>query len=161
AHGSVGDVLMARGNVQEALRNYRAQLPIFEHLVRRDPLNAGWQVDLASSHAQVADVFVAEGELEKALESYRRSHLIREQSLKIDPSNVEGQLDLLWSHGRLALFLDDPAKRIEVIRSTLRKLKEERKLTAEQEGWLPFAEEAHAALNRGTAEFQSVMLSIF
>src|SRR5262249_56698359 len=70
-------------------------------------------------------------------------------------------MELLWSHARLALLLDDPAARIELILFTLRLFKENGLLNAHQMRWLPFAEEANAALKLGDRDFQLVMLNIF
>jgi len=58
-------------------------------------------------------------------------------------------------------FLDDAARRTQVILLTLRILKENKNLTTEQERWLPFAEKADAAVQRNAREFQIVMLGIF
>ena len=49
-------------------------------------------------------------------------------------------MDVLWSHWRLANHGDDPARRWSLIVTTLRKLKAEDNLTAEQAKWLPQAE---------------------
>jgi hypothetical protein len=86
---------------------------------------------------------------------------IWEQVAASDLSNVGWQLDLLWSHSRLALFQDDPVRRVEFIVTTLQRLKMEGKLTAEQERWLPYAGHALAAAKLGTAELQWVMLNIY
>ena len=44
----VGDVLVAQGNLPEALKPYRDDsLAIFDRLAKSDPGNAGWQCDLA------------------------------------------------------------------------------------------------------------------
>jgi tetratricopeptide (TPR) repeat protein len=153
AHGFFGDVHLAIGEVEKAASSYRSRIAILERLTKSDPRNADWQVGFANSHALLADVFIAEGNLGMALESYRTSHRVWEQVAASDPTNVEWQLELLWSHARLALFLDDPAKRTQVILLTLHKLKEDKKLTAEQERWLSFAEEADAAVRRGAREF--------
>jgi hypothetical protein len=43
----VGNVLVAQGNLPEALKSYQADLAIAERLARSDPGNVGWQRDLS------------------------------------------------------------------------------------------------------------------
>jgi tetratricopeptide (TPR) repeat protein len=145
AHGNIGDVLIAQGNNRGAIESYQEKLSIVEQLSTRDPRNAGWQFDLAASHASIADAHVGEGELEEALSSYRRSHAILEQVAASGRTNAGWQLDLLLSNSRLTLFGDEPIKRWEFIVATLRQLNEEKRLTPEQQTWLPFAEQGLTA----------------
>jgi hypothetical protein len=67
AHDEVGDVLVARGNLTEALEAYRDSLAISERLAKADPGNAGWQYDLGISHERIGDVLV-ERDKEKFIE---------------------------------------------------------------------------------------------
>ena len=46
AYIKMGDVLMAQGNLAEALTSYRKGLAIIERLAKADPDNTGWQRDL-------------------------------------------------------------------------------------------------------------------
>ena len=68
----VGDVLVAQGNLPEALKSYRDELAIADRLASADPGNAGWQRDLSVSDNKVGDVLVAQGNLPEALKSYPR-----------------------------------------------------------------------------------------
>jgi len=141
--------------------SHRAGLAIFERLAAADSRNVLWQTDLANSYGHIAEVNIADGDLHGALANYRASHVVWERVVRIDPANSERQMELLWSHARLALLLDDPAARIELILFTLRLFKENGLLNAHQMRWLPFAEEANAALKLGDRDFQLVMLNIF
>jgi tetratricopeptide (TPR) repeat protein len=161
SYGNIADVLVAQGRSEEAIENYRSRLSIISRLARGDSRNANLQIGLAVSHAMIADVYISQGNLQDALASYRSSHLIWERIVETDPTNVSLLLDLLWSHSRLALFKDDAARRVEFILVTLRKLKTENKLSPQQELWLPFAEEAYAAVGHGDDLLQRVMLSIY
>jgi tetratricopeptide (TPR) repeat protein len=63
AYNRVGDVLVAQGNLPEALKSYRESPAIFDRLAKVDPGNAGWQRDLAVSYGRVATV---EGKTERS-----------------------------------------------------------------------------------------------
>ena len=73
SYDKVGDVLVAQGNLAEALKSYRDGLAIAERLAKADPGNAGWQRDLSVSYDKVGDVLVAQGNLAEALKSYHDS----------------------------------------------------------------------------------------
>ncbi len=47
SYNKVGDVLVAQGNLPEALKTYRDGLAIADRLAKSDPGNAGWQRDLS------------------------------------------------------------------------------------------------------------------
>ena len=64
-------MLVAQGQLAEALNAYRAGLAIAERLAVADPGNAPWQRDLSVSHEKLGDVLVAQGQLAEALKAYR------------------------------------------------------------------------------------------
>ncbi len=101
SHDKIGDVLVAQGNLAQALESYRASLAIAERLAGADPGNAGWQRDLSVSHNKIGDVLVAQGNLAQALESYRASLAIRERLAGADPGNAGWQRDLSVSHNKI------------------------------------------------------------
>jgi hypothetical protein len=55
----VGDVLVAQGNLAEALNTLRDSLAIRERLVKAGPDNSGWQRDVSVSHNRIGDVLSA------------------------------------------------------------------------------------------------------
>jgi hypothetical protein len=59
--GKIGDVLVAQGNLPEALKSFRDGLAIRERLAKVDPNNAGWQRNLSYSYTQIGDVLVSRG----------------------------------------------------------------------------------------------------
>lgn len=95
---------------------------------------------------RLGDVFVRQGNLTDALRTFRETVEIADHLAKADPANAQWQVDVLWSHWRLARHGDEPARRWALIVATLRKLKDENKLTAEQATWLPVAEAELAKL---------------
>ena len=64
-------MLVAQGNLPEALKSFRDGLAITDRLAKADPGNAGWQRDLSVSYNKIGDVLVAQGNLPEALKSYR------------------------------------------------------------------------------------------
>jgi hypothetical protein len=54
SYNKIGDVLVAQGNLAEALKSFRDGLAIRERLAQSDAGNAGWQFDLVVSHWQLA-----------------------------------------------------------------------------------------------------------
>jgi hypothetical protein len=112
-----------------------------ERLAQADPGNAEWQRDLSVSYDRIGDVLVAQGDRAGALKSYRDGLAIRERLAQADPGNAEWQVDVLWSNWRLAQAGDDAATRWTLIVTGLRALSAANKLTSEQAGGLPVAEE--------------------
>ena len=55
SHNKIGDVLVAQGEREEALKSYRASLAIAETLARRDPANTQWQRDLVVSYYKISE----------------------------------------------------------------------------------------------------------
>jgi tetratricopeptide (TPR) repeat protein len=140
SYDKIGTVLVAQGNLPEALKSFRDEHDIFERLAQADPGNAGWQGDLSVSYDNIGDVLVAQGNLPEALKSFRGALAIRERLAQADPSNARWQVDLARSHWKLAENGDDAPRRWAFLVATLQKLKEENRLTPEQEKWLPEAE---------------------
>jgi tetratricopeptide (TPR) repeat protein len=101
AYNEIGDVLLAQGNLTDALKSYRDDLAIRERLAKADPTNAGWQRDLSISYNKVGDVLLAQGNLTDALKSYRDDLAVREQLAKADPTNAGWQRDLSMSYNKV------------------------------------------------------------
>ena len=89
SYEQVGDVLMAQGNLAEALKSYQDSLAISDRLAKADPSNAVWQRDLSVSYEKVGDVLVAQGNLAAALKSYQDSLAIGDRLAKAEPGNAE------------------------------------------------------------------------
>jgi tetratricopeptide (TPR) repeat protein len=97
----IGDVLVAQGNLPEALKSFRDGLAIAEQLAQADPGNAGWQRDLSISYERIGDVLVAQGNLPEALKSFRDGLAIRDRLAQADPGNAGWQRDLGISNERI------------------------------------------------------------
>ena len=94
-------MLVAQGDLPEALKSYRDGLAIRDRLAKADPGNAGWQRDLSVSYDKVGDVLVAQGNLPEALKSYRDSLAIADRLANADPGNAGWQRDLSVSYDKV------------------------------------------------------------
>ena len=59
SYNRVGDVLMAQGNLAEALKSYQEGLAVADRLAKSDPENVGWQRDVSISYRKIGDVIAA------------------------------------------------------------------------------------------------------
>ena len=69
-------MLMAQGNLAEALTSYRKGLAIIERLAKADPDNTGWQRDLVASYGRVGSVLAQQGEKILARDTFYRGRSI-------------------------------------------------------------------------------------
>jgi tetratricopeptide (TPR) repeat protein len=72
SYSKIGDVLVAQGNLPEAMRYYRDGLALVERLANADPGNARWQSDLPAFYSKIGAVLRAQGRLPEALKSLPR-----------------------------------------------------------------------------------------
>jgi tetratricopeptide (TPR) repeat protein len=117
AYNKVGDVLVAQGNLPEALKFFRDGLAIREHLAKADPNNAGWQRGLAVSYVKIGDVLVAQFNLPEALKFFRDGLAIAERLAKADPNNSGWQRDLSVSYNKIGDVLVAQGKLPEALKS--------------------------------------------
>jgi tetratricopeptide (TPR) repeat protein len=103
AHIGLGDIARDRGDLSQALAEYRAGLGIAERLAGQDANNAGWQRDLSVSHEKIGDVLVAQGQLAEALAEYRAGLGTAARLAGLDANNADWQRDLSVSHAKLAV----------------------------------------------------------
>ena len=105
AYEAVGDVLVARGALPDALKAFRDSIAIAERLAKAEPDNTGRQRALSLSYDRVGEVLVAQGNLPEALNSFRDSLAIRERLAKADPDNTGRQRDLSVSYDYIGQVL--------------------------------------------------------
>ena len=101
----IGDVLLAQGNLGEALTAYRQSLAVTERLAQSDPSNVGCQWDLSVRFDRIGNVLRAQGNLGEALTAYRKTQTILERLAQSDPSNAGCQRDLSVSHSKIGNVL--------------------------------------------------------
>jgi tetratricopeptide (TPR) repeat protein len=96
SHGRIGDVLMAQGKLEEALKAYRDANAIAERLASADRSNARWQHDVALAHGKLASVYERQGRIADALHELLAAKDIIGALIAIAPSNAEWRNDLAW-----------------------------------------------------------------
>jgi tetratricopeptide (TPR) repeat protein len=101
AQTELGDIHVARGNLNAASAEYEKARAIAIRLTNSDRNNASWQVDLLASDERVGDVLMEQGNLPAALQSYRDSLAIATRLAKSDPSYAYSQGDLAVSDARV------------------------------------------------------------
>jgi hypothetical protein len=56
SYNKIGGVLVAQGNLPDALKSFRDGLAIRDRLAQADPGNTGWQRDLIISYVKLAEI---------------------------------------------------------------------------------------------------------
>ena len=97
-------MLVAHGNLAEALQSYRASRDIRERLAKSDPGNAGWQRDLAVSYAKIANVSIKAGETAEARQALAAGRAVLLQLLAQHPDHPQWKQDLAWFDRTIASF---------------------------------------------------------
>jgi len=101
ARTGLGDIAVARGDLNAAFTSYDEGRSEMERLAKSDPGNAGWQRNLSVSYERIGGVQVAQGNLAGALKSYSDSLAIRDRLATSDPSNAGWQSDLSVSYEKV------------------------------------------------------------
>jgi tetratricopeptide (TPR) repeat protein len=138
SYNNLGDVLVPRGNLPEALKSYQAGLAIAERLAKSDPGNAGWQSDLRVSYDNVGNVLMAQGNLAEALKSYQAGLAIAERLAKSDPGNAGWQRELSVSYSKLAVAYGksgDEPKVLQMLRQGREIMARLTSLSPDNAGW--------------------------
>ena len=92
-HARLGDIAIARGDLEAAARHFGDSLKIREKLAQSDPGNSEWQRDLSYSYYIIGNLWRGQEEWAKALPFLKKSLEITEKLAKQDPSNATWQKD--------------------------------------------------------------------
>jgi tetratricopeptide (TPR) repeat protein len=117
AGSGLGDILVARGNLREALKVYQRVSADAGRLARTDPDSAQWQQDLAVSYNKVGGVLRDQGDLAQALQSFRDSLTIRDRLAKADPNKAQWQRDLSLSYMKVGEVLAEQGNLVQALQS--------------------------------------------
>ena len=110
-------MLVAQGNLAEALKSYRDGLAIRERLAKADPQQrrlAARSVGVVQQGRRRAG---GAGQLAEALKSYRDGLAIAERLAKADPSNTGWQRDLSVSYNKVGDVLVAQGNLAEALKS--------------------------------------------
>ncbi|MET0538959.1 MAG: hypothetical protein ABWZ64_13625 [Xanthobacteraceae bacterium] len=102
---------MAQGNLSEALQAYQLGLHIREHLDARDPRNAEWREELASTYVSVIALHMKLGDAKEALIQLHKGHEVIAQLITSAPGNPQWQKNLAWFEGQIARLENQEAEK--------------------------------------------------
>jgi tetratricopeptide (TPR) repeat protein len=102
----LGDVLLAKGERQEALAAYESARNVVQALAEREPASPRWRRDASVAHDRIGDLLLADGQVDLALECFRRSLEIAEALAEGDPASTGLQHDLSVAHDRVGEALE-------------------------------------------------------
>jgi tetratricopeptide (TPR) repeat protein len=105
-----GDIAIAHGDLEKALRQYRACHEMADRRAKAEPGNAGRQFDLGISNERIGDVLMTQGDLANALKSHETRQSIIDRLAKADPDNTSWQRDLSVSYEKVGDVLVKQAK---------------------------------------------------
>ena len=97
-------MLVAQGNLPDALQSYREGLAIRERLAKSDPENGGWQRDLAVVHSKVGVALQKMGQTASAREEFVAGRTIMATLVEQNPGWAEWKKDLAWFDNQLAIL---------------------------------------------------------
>ena len=117
ARSGLGDILVARGKLPDALKAFDEARAAMERLLSLDAGNAEWRRDLSVSYNKIGDVLAKQRKLAKALKSYRAGLAIAEGLAASDAGNVEWQRDLSVSHEKIGEVLVSQDNLAEALKS--------------------------------------------
>jgi tetratricopeptide (TPR) repeat protein len=165
SYDNLGDVHAARASATkgdiaakeraEALRFYERSLEMMRQLVANSPANGNWQYDLAVSFNKLGGLYFDRNEFSPAAAQYQEGLATAEKLIARDPSLPKWQAlraFFIGNLGRTALRTGDFAAaraKLTEAKSILSKLVEQKKLGAEQAGWLSDFEADFASLPPG------------
>ena len=95
-------MLVAQGQLAEALKDYRDSLAIRERLTAADRSNTEWQRDLAISYGKLATVYEKEQRMAEALAAFRKAGDGMATLVAIAPGNAQWKNDLAWYEQQIA-----------------------------------------------------------
>ena len=121
----VGDLLVAKDDMQGAMSNFQSALSILEELSSADSTNADASRLLALGYKKVGGVHEVSGDSREALKYYRKAALINESLVKADPANAQASMnyvvtlryigDLSYKIGDRKSALEEYQKILEIL----------------------------------------------
>ncbi len=113
---SVGDLMLAKGEMREAEKAYRKALKTSEGMARLNPISQLVQNKVAVSRERLGEVYRARGNLRQALRAQHDAVEIFDRLLGCDPSNADLQHSLASCRSRIGALLLAAEKTDEALR---------------------------------------------
>jgi tetratricopeptide (TPR) repeat protein len=117
ANIKVGNILLARGDLAEALKSYREGLTVAERLAQAGPDGVGWQNKIVLISIKVGDVLMAQGNFADALKSYQDALAVANRFAESKFESVKWQRDLSLAYSKVGDALAAGGKLDEAIKS--------------------------------------------
>ena len=139
-------MLVAQGNLPEALKSCRDSLEIAERLARADPSNAGLQRNLAVSNERLGDVLAKDGKAPEAIAAFQAALYIYGGlvSRLQDPQARVNSVVPLWRLGELKGAAGQ--SELQQALGILNELRDAGRLDAKRTAWVPQIEAQIAEL---------------
>jgi serine/threonine-protein kinase len=106
ALNQLGEVRIAQGKLDEALRIFERSRALSEFGAKREPSSAPAQLAAATSHFWIGNVYQLKGALPDALRHYTTYMTTAELLARNDPANDDYQLERAYSHGNVGTILE-------------------------------------------------------
>ena len=130
-------MLVAQGNLPEALKSFQASLAIRDRLAKADPNNAGWQRDLAVSNERLGDMLARDGKTSEAIAAFQRALGIYGDLVSRlgEPQARVNSVVPLWRLGKLKG--SGGVSELRQALAILTELRDASRLDAKRAGWIP------------------------
>jgi len=107
-YGNVGEVLLAQGELDEALKAYRDSLAIRERLVAATATTPSGSRDLAYGHTSLFTVYQQQGDTAQALAELRAARAIMAALVALAPNLASWSEFLAWIDQQIARLEGPP-----------------------------------------------------
>jgi tetratricopeptide (TPR) repeat protein len=101
SHNVLGNILHAKGEFREALKEFEASVDILARVSAAHAQVQPLQLALVTSHKNVGESLMALGDIGKALQSYRVGLTIAERLVPTSPGSVELLSEIAAFHARI------------------------------------------------------------
>jgi tetratricopeptide (TPR) repeat protein len=104
-HYHLGDLHLAAGDLNAAMRNFRRGGEQAEARAKREPDNPEWQRDLSVSYNRLGDALMDQGHVREALEAFGKDLAIAQALAAREPEKTLWQRDLSVSYEKIGNVL--------------------------------------------------------
>ena len=106
----IGNVQLAQGDTDEALKSYQAMRENCESLTKTDPNNGEWQYNLALSYGKLFVAFYRSGDRDRALDAARAGAALMQRLTALAPDNASSKNQRDWFEKRITALSQPPAQ---------------------------------------------------
>lgn len=107
SHFWVGNVYLEQGNLEAARPHFEAYLRLCERLVRLDPQNLDYQLELSYAYSNLGSLLRQKGDFEPALADFRKTLAVNRMLVAKNPRNQDWRFELAATHDLVGSTLMD------------------------------------------------------